>query len=204
MSPIALLALCLPVVSATSQETHRFTVHDMLAMERVSDPQPSPDGKRIAFSVSVTDLDANKRRNDIWIMNADGSQARALTTHPASDVSPRWLDATTLVFLSSRGGSMQVWKLAIDGGEAQPLTSFPLGVENLDVFPGGKRLLLSFDVWPAAKSLKESADLDAARAKQKHSGQTYEHALMRHWDSWEDASAVTCSRGSSVPRIRST
>lgn len=186
MSPIVLAALCLTAQPAPVQETHPFTVHDMLAMDRISDPQPSPDGKRIAFSVSVTDLDANKRRSDIWLMNADGSQARALTTHPASDVNPRWLDATTLVFLSSRGGSMQVWKLAIDGGEALPLTSFPLGVENLDVFPGGGRLLLSFDVWPAAKSLKESAELDAARAKQKHSGQTYEHALMRHWDSWED------------------
>jgi dipeptidyl aminopeptidase/acylaminoacyl peptidase len=174
----------------------------MLAMDRISDPQPSPDGKRIAFSVSVTDVEGNKRRNDIWLMNADGTGAHALTTHPASDVSPRWLDATTLVFLSSRGGSMQVWKLAIDGGEAQPLTSFPLAVENLDVFPGGKRLLLSFDVWPAAKSLKESAELDAARAKQKHSGQTYEHALMRHWDSWEDGKrshVFTWELGSAEP-----
>ncbi len=202
MSPIALFALCLPVQPATLQETHPFTVHDMLAMDRISDPQPSPDGKRIAFSVSVTDVEGNKRRNDIWLMNADGTGAHALTTHPASDVSPRWLDATTLVFLSSRGGSMQVWKLAIDGGEAQPLTSFPLGVENLDVFPGGKRLLLSFDVWPAAKSLKESAELDAARAKQKHSGQTYEHALMRHWDSWEDGKrshVFTWELGSAEP-----
>ncbi len=202
MSPIALFALCLPVQPATLQETHPFTVHDMLAMDRISDPQPSPDGKRIAFSVSVTDVEGNKRRNDIWLMNADGTGAHALTTHPASDVSPRWLDATTLVFLSSRGGSMQVWKLAIDGGEAQPLTSFPLAVENLDVFPGGKRLLLSFDVWPAAKSLKESAELDAARAKQKHSGQTYEHALMRHWDSWEDGKrshVFTWELGSAEP-----
>ncbi len=186
MHLFALSALVCSPALVSPQDTHPFSVQDMLAMDRISDPQPSPDGAQVAFSVSATDLDANKRRSDIWLMNADGSNARALTTHPATDMSPRWLDARTLVFLSSRGGSMQVWKLAIDGGEAQALTNFPVGVENLDVFPGGKRLLLSFDIWPAAKSLKESAELDAAKAKQKHSGQTYEQALMRHWDAWED------------------
>jgi dipeptidyl aminopeptidase/acylaminoacyl peptidase len=180
---VACLSFCAP---ALAQDTHPFSVHDMLAMDRISDPRPSPDGQWITFGVSVTDLEGNKRKSDLWLMAADGSKARAITTHPAADVNARWLDNRTVVFLSSRSGSMQVWKLAIDGGEAQPLSNFPLSVENLDVIPGGERLLVSFDVWPQAKSLAESAELDAKEAKKKHSGQTYEGSLFRHWDSWED------------------
>ena len=58
--------------NALSQEPHPFSVHDMLAMERLSDPQVSPDGQTIAFVLQKTDLEANKGRKDIWLVGADG------------------------------------------------------------------------------------------------------------------------------------
>jgi dipeptidyl aminopeptidase/acylaminoacyl peptidase len=181
---VALAATLAPL--ALAQETHPFSVHDMLAMDRISDPRVSPDGAWISFGVSTTDLDANRRRSDLWLVAPDGSGLRQLTSNPASDVNARWLDAQTLVFLSSRGGSMQVWKMRIDGGEPEQLTKFPVSPDSLDVFPGGTRLLLSFEVWPSAKGLKASADLDAEKAKAKASGKLFETALFRHWDTLED------------------
>ena len=74
--------------AAHAAETHPFSVHDMLAMDRISDPQVSPDGKLVAFSLSVTDLDANRGRSDIYLAAVDGSMARRLTTDPASDSQP--------------------------------------------------------------------------------------------------------------------
>ncbi|MCC7011177.1 MAG: S9 family peptidase [Planctomycetes bacterium] len=174
----------------------------MLAMDRISDPQVSPDEQWVSFGVSVTDLEGNKRRSDLWLVRPDGTGLRQLTSHPAADVNARWLDARTLVFLSSRGGSLQVWKMRVDGGEPEQLTKFPISPENFDVFPGGKRLLLSFEVWPELKGLQASADKDAQEAKKKHSARIYETALFRHWDSWEDhkrSHVFTWELGSSEP-----
>ncbi len=194
----AVLAFVAPIA-----DTHAFSVHDMLAMDRIADARVSPDGKRVSFTVSSTDLEANRRRTDIWIADVDGGNARALTTHPAADFNARWMgDGKSLVFLSTRGGSAQVWRLALDGGEAQQLTKFPLDVENLEVFPGGERLLLSFDVWPQAATLAESAEKDAAAAKRKGSGKLYDALPIRHWDTWEDAKrshVFTWTIGSDAP-----
>ena len=186
MKPAAAVLVLLVARAAHAQDSHPFNVHDMLAMERISDARVSPDARWVSFTVRTTDVEANKGHTDIWLAALDGSGTRRLTTDPAADGNARWMDAHTLVFLSSRGGSSQVWNLAIDGGEAAPMSDFPVDVDNLEVFPGSNRLLLGFDVWPAAKSLKESAKLDEARSKQPGSARIYDSLLFRHWDTWED------------------
>jgi dipeptidyl aminopeptidase/acylaminoacyl peptidase len=177
-------------ITATAPDTHPFSVHDMLAMDRVSDPQVSPDGKWVLFDVRTTDLEANKGRTDVWIAAADGSSVRQLTTHEAADVNPRWMpDGRSFVFLSSRGGSMQVWQLALDGGEPKQLTKLPLDVDNLQVFPDGKRLLFTMEVYPDLAPDQEidgTAKRDEEREKKKVKARIYDSLLFRHWDQWED------------------
>src|SRR5512138_1201599 len=85
----AALAILLAAAPAAA-ETHPFSVTDMLAMERISDPRVSPDGTRVVFTVRVTDMEANRGRNDLWIAGVDGSALRRLTTSEASDTSGRW------------------------------------------------------------------------------------------------------------------
>src|SRR5262245_6085306 len=112
-----------------AQEPHPFSVRDMLAMDRISDPEVSPDGRWVAYTVHVTDIEANKGRTDIWISPLGGSDAgpaRQITANDASDSGARWMpDGRSLVFLSTRGGSSQVYQVAIDGGEAVQLTKLP-------------------------------------------------------------------------------
>src|SRR6266851_5664696 len=92
-----------PVLAA---DTHPFSVHDMLAMDRISDPRVSPDGQSVAFTVRVTDLEADKGRSDLWIVSTSGGAARRLTRHEADDTQARWsADGKTLFFLSTRTGS---------------------------------------------------------------------------------------------------
>ena len=110
----------------SSAEQHPFTVHDLVAMERVSDPQPSPDGERVAFVITTMDLEANKGRKDVWIVGTDGSGARALTTDPVNDWSPRWASDGTLYFLSSRSGSTQVWRWDFANAAAVQVTDLAL------------------------------------------------------------------------------
>src|SRR5262245_53753405 len=96
MIPSVLLPfLCAFLGTPASEETHPFSVRDMLAMDRISEPEVSPDGKWVAFTVRVTDLEANRGRTDVWIAPLDdngggGNGARRLTTHEANDWSPRW------------------------------------------------------------------------------------------------------------------
>ena len=90
-------------VGSAMAETHPFSIHDMLAMERISDPQVSPDGKRIVFALRTTDLEANRGRTDLWLVGIDGSGLKRLTTHPASDFNARWSPGgQSIWFLSTR------------------------------------------------------------------------------------------------------
>ena len=128
-------ALILVVAVITSAQQHAFNVHDLVAMQRIGDPRPSPDGSRVAFVVTTMDLDANKGRRDIWIAATDGSGASRLTTDIANDWSPRWQSDNTLYFMSSRSGSAQVWRWTFDGGVVSQVTDLPLDVGELAVGP---------------------------------------------------------------------
>src|SRR5262245_25388604 len=80
-----------------------FTADDLVRMKRVSDPQVSPDGRYVAYVMSETDLDADKRRTDLWLIDltSKDSAPRRLTQNPANDSSPRWsADSKFIYFLS--------------------------------------------------------------------------------------------------------
>jgi dipeptidyl aminopeptidase/acylaminoacyl peptidase len=178
------LTLC-GVVAAVEQ-THPFSVHDMLAMDRISDVQISPDGRQVAFVVRVTDLDANRGRTDLWLVSTAGGDLRRLTSHPDADSNPRWSpDGRTLWFLSSRAGSSQVWKIPADGGEAEQVTDEPLDAANLLISPDGAHIAYTMEVFPDANAAETKKRLDD-REKAKASGRIYDRLFVRHWDTWED------------------
>jgi dipeptidyl aminopeptidase/acylaminoacyl peptidase len=163
-----------------------LTVEDMLAMQRVSDPQVSPDGKWVAFSVRDTDYDANKGRYDVWLAAVDGSSVTRLTTDEANDQDAKWsADGKWLYFTSTRSGKAQVWRIKPTGGEAQQVTKVDTDINGFRPMPDG-RLVLAIDVWPKAKSIADSVKLDEAKAKSKVTARVYDELLFRHWDTWED------------------
>ncbi len=178
------LALAAPLPQSA---THAFSVEDMLAMQRVSGPAVSPDGTQVAFTLRTTDVAANRGRTDVWVAPTAGGTPRRVTAHEASDSSPVWAaDGAALFFLSTRGGSSQVWRIALAGGEAEPVTRFPLDVSNFGLVPGSERLWFTTDVWLDAKTLAETAERDAAAAASPVQAKVYDRLLFRHWDTWED------------------
>jgi dipeptidyl aminopeptidase/acylaminoacyl peptidase len=187
----ALPALCLvltfaPIAFAAVKETHPFDVRDLIAFDRVSEPRVSPDGRSVVFTVSAVDFDANKRRTDLWLVSAEGTGLRKLTQHDASDTSAVFApDGKAIYFLSTRGGSSQVWKLPLDGGEPQPVTKLPLDVGSFVLSPDGTKLVLSMEVFPGTTVADTKKRLDDDAAK-KATGRIYESLFMRHWDSWAD------------------
>jgi dipeptidyl aminopeptidase/acylaminoacyl peptidase len=184
---LLLVTLLVTPLASGAAETHPFSIHDMLAMDRISDPNVSPAGDRIVFGVRTTDLEANRGRSDLWMIGSDGSGLQRLTTNPAGEWNPRWSsDGRTVFFLSSRGGSAQVWRIAIDGGEARQVTDLPLDVTSLAVSPDGSNLAVSMDVFPECGSIDCTVEKLEAEKNRKSSGMVYERLFIRHWDTWKD------------------
>jgi len=168
-------------------QTHPFGVRDLLAMDRISDPQVSPDGKWVVFVVRRTDLEANCGRNDLWLIPTDGGDLRQLTSHLQSDMNPRWgPDSRTIWFVSDRSGSSQVWRISLDGGEAQQISREPLDVSNLAVSPDGRSIAYTMEVFPDAQTVQATKDKLDERAKDKATGRLYSQLFVRHWDTWDD------------------
>ncbi|HEX6851424.1 MAG TPA: S9 family peptidase [Candidatus Polarisedimenticolaceae bacterium] len=177
----------LAAIAAPPGQIRGLNVRDLVAFDRISEPVPSPDGRTVVFTVSALDLDANRRRADLWRVGIDGSGLRRLTAHTASDTAPAWSpDGKWIYFQSSRSGSSQVWKLPIDGGEAQPVTTLPLDVNAFKLSPDGASLAVALDVFldaPAPADTKKRLDEKAAV---KATGRLYDRLLFRHWDTWSD------------------
>ncbi|HLL22844.1 MAG TPA: S9 family peptidase, partial [Kofleriaceae bacterium] len=179
---------CALLAAAAPAHAKGLTVDDMLAMQRISDPAVSPDGKWVAFSVRDTDYDANRGRMDVWVASVDGATVRRVTTHPENDSDARWSpDGRYLYFMSTRSGSSQVWRIAAQGGgEAEQVTRLPIDLNGFRLFPDGKRLVVAMDVYPDAKTLDETIKRDDAKARSKVKARVYDQLLFRHWDTWED------------------
>ena len=177
-----------PSAAPASAKT-AFTADDLVRLRRLSDPQVSPDGRWVAFTLRETDMEANRGRTDLWMveLGAKAPIARRLTQSPASDSSPRWApDGRSLYFLSTRSGSSQVWRMPLEGGEALQVTDYPLDVGTVKVSPRGDRLALTIEVFADCADLKCTAERLEARRKDKATGLAYDQLFVRHWDTWSD------------------
>lgn len=169
------------------QEAHPFSVGDMLAMDRISEPQVSPDGKLIVFVLKKTELEKNKLLSDLWLVGVDGKGLRRLTSHPGNDSNPRWAaDGKMVWFISDRAGSTQVWRIRIDGGEAEQITELALDVGNLVVCGDGEHIAFTMKVFPDCNTLECTKSRLEEIKERKSSGRVYDRIFVRHWDSWKD------------------
>jgi Tol biopolymer transport system component len=122
----AALALAWAAIPAPAAEKRPITVEDLLRCQRLSDPQISPDGKRVAYVLTTVDLDNNRTASSIWLVPVEGpKQPRPLTNAPGKkDNHPRWSpDGQRLLFVSNRSGQSQLWVINLSGGEARQLTN---------------------------------------------------------------------------------
>ncbi|MBN2029436.1 S9 family peptidase [bacterium] len=182
--------ICLFICSATSlfAQKRAFTLEDLYRIQGIGDPQISPEGDRIAFTVTKYNLREGTQNTNIWMMQADGSDPRQMTRSDQSDGHPRWSpDGTTLMFLSSRNDDSQIWLLPVTGGEPYKLTDISTSISDPIWTADGKSIVFASEVFPeygAVDSLNKR-DLESMEEGPVHAHMADE-LLYRHWTSWDD------------------
>src|SRR5262245_34220820 len=116
---------------------------DLTRIQLVTDPQVSPDGRRIAFVVTTLSEERDEYLSNVWIVDLDGGAPRRFTAGPRRDLEPRWSpDGSWLAFLSERApkDKLQLYVMPADGGEPTRLTTLDNGVSSVAWSPDGSRV----------------------------------------------------------------
>ncbi|MEO8880095.1 MAG: S9 family peptidase, partial [Gemmatimonadaceae bacterium] len=137
-----LLVVALPPASQSPRRPLR--PDDIYSLRDVHDPQRSPDGKWVAYSLSTVDTVHDRNTSDIWMVSWDGTQQKQITSTPESESTPRWSsDGKWLSFLSSRNGGdgSQLWLVDTRGGAPERVSAVPGGIGDYGWSPDSKRLV---------------------------------------------------------------
>src|SRR5581483_1325862 len=178
----ALLALA---ASAFAQKMP-FDVDALLSLQRISDPQVSPDGRTVAFTVQSIDVAANKRPKQIWVVPLMLGSPRCITSEGDSNERPRWSpDSKSIAFVSDRSGSSQIWTMNPDGSGAKQITNLSTEADGVIFSPDGKNLVFTSQVYPECNDdACHKAKLDAEKSS-KVKARIYDELLYRHWTQWQ-------------------
>jgi dipeptidyl aminopeptidase/acylaminoacyl peptidase len=157
-----------------------ITFDDYIALKSVSDPQLSPDGKWVAYTVSIPSLQDNRNVARVWVAEVATGKSRQLTNGPGSDRQPRWSpDGKALAFVSTRDSGAQVWVLPIGGGDAQKVSHLPDGVSDPVWLPDGSGLIVTSDIkWPV------NQEIDRRDGEYPTEARIWTGLMWRHWDDW--------------------
>jgi len=173
---LSLSASLFPLPAFAQQRAIRF--EDYIALKSVSDPQLSPDGKWVAYTVATPSLEDNRSVSRVWVAEVATGKSRQQTGGPGSDRQPRWSpDGKTLAFISTRDSGAQVWVLPIAGGDARKVSHLADGASDPLWLPDGSGLLVVSDIkWPLDQ------EIDQRNGNYPTEARIWTGLMWRHWD----------------------
>ena len=183
MLSATLIALLL---SANAQK-RAFTIEDLYKVKGVYSVSLSPDGKTICYTASSSDLKNQKANSDIFVMNADGSHAKALTEDGKSSSAVWGKDGKSIYFTNTEKGTPQIYRMDLTTCKSEQVTDYGLGIDNPVISPDERYIAFTAEVYP---DLGADAKANKARMEKKENGPVQAHIadklLYRHWTSYSD------------------
>ncbi len=159
----------------------RVTPELLLQLGRVSDPQPSPDGRQVVFGVTRYDREANKGFRALYALSIRGGKPIRLTDSDANASGGRWRpDGERIGFLFGPADSPQLWEMRPDGTGKKQVTRIEGGIGNQLYSPNGGFISFTRSVKLDQTVAETFADLPKAEAR------IIDQLMFRHWDSWRD------------------
>ena len=158
----------------------KMTPEVLLSLGRLSDPQVSPDRKKLLYGVSYTSIEENRSCRNLYISNIDGSDAVLATTSGKSISNARWSsDGKSVIYLMDG----QIWSAKVKRGfklgKPRKLSDIPLGIGEFKLSPDQTQVMLLSTVPGRVKTPGNIySDLPKAEAYESKS------LMYRHWDHW--------------------
>jgi dipeptidyl aminopeptidase/acylaminoacyl peptidase len=176
---ILLVGLC----SFAAAQNRTYTIEDLLKVRRVGDPQVSPDGKRIAFTVGDVNFDGNRIVTQIHTTSIEGGGMKQLTSGDRSSSSPRWSPDGKKIAYTTGG---QIWVMESDGDNKEQVTKISSGAAAPVWSPDGKWLAFTSDVYPDCDNDECNKKRDEQAESSKVKAHIITRLLYKHWDEWRD------------------
>ena len=158
-------------------ESDLMTPEALWAMSRIGGYQASPDGKHIVFQMGYYSVEENKSHQVLWMMNADGTDQKQLTTVAENETDAQWLDNETIAFL--RGG--EIWKMNLEGTDRKQLSETEGKVEGFLFSPDRKKVIMLKSIDFNEIIQKNPEDLPKA------TGRVITDLMYRHWDHYVES-----------------
>lgn len=188
-NPHSAIVLAAAIVFASAAHAEPYSAAAMWQLQRLGDPDISPDGRLAVVPVTRFDVEKNKAETDLWLVPTKPGKARQLTTSAGSATTPVWSpDGETIAFVAKRGEDkqQQLYVIAVDGGEARRVTNLPTGVIAPKWFPDSKRIAFLSQVWPELNSWPEMDKRMNERNEAKMTARVWDKAPVTHWDHYLD------------------
>ena len=180
--PLLIAPLSAPL-AAQSIPRRAMTFEDFAAVRAVSDPQLSPDGRTVLYTVRVADVDANRRIGRTFAVNMTGGTARQFPAPDVDATEARWSpDGRRVAYIA--GG--QLWVADADGGNRRQITTLNGGATGPVWAPTGATIAFTSAVYPDCTSDACNAAREKARDTSKVKAHIADQLLYRHWNAWDD------------------
>lgn len=180
------ITLSLLLAASSWAQKAPFDIQALMKVQRIGDPQLSPNGATVAFTVQKVDLESNTKPLHIYVVPLAGGTPRQLTIEGNSNERPRWSpDSGQIAFVSDRGGSSQIWIMKADGSVPRQVTNLSTEAGGVLFSPDGKRLVFTSEVYPdCPDDACNKKRLDEEKAS-KVTARIYTSLLYRHWNRWQ-------------------